>query len=100
MLALLALTVVGSSALVTASAADVEQLSGIVSSVDVEAKKIAVTPTDKQLNVDVKVNSDTEIVTSAGKKMEMKELKKGDGVGISHINSVASKVVVNVKPAD
>ena len=27
-------------------------------------------------------------------------MKKGDGVGISHINSVASKIVVNVKPAD
>ena len=40
------------------------------------------------------------MTTTDHKKIEMKELKKGDGVGISHINSVASKVVVNVKPAD
>jgi hypothetical protein len=27
-------------------------------------------------------------------------LKKGDGVGIAHTNSLASKIVVNVKPVE
>ncbi len=100
LLPLLALALVGCSTFVTASAADVEQLSGIVSSVDIEAKKIAVTPTGKQLNIDVKVNDETEIVTSAGKKMELKELKTGDGLGIAHTAGLASKIVVNIKPAE
>ena len=46
------------------------------------------------------ISPDTTIVTVTGKKIELKDLKKGDGVGISHVNSVASKVVVNVKPVD
>ncbi len=84
----------------TVEAARAEQLAGIVSSVDVEAKKIAVTPTGKQLNIDVTVNDKTEIVTSAGKKIELKELKAGDGLGIAHTANLASKIVVNVKPAE
>ena len=83
-----------------ARAADVEQLAGIVSSVNLETKKIAVTPTGKQLTIDVTVNDKTEIVNSANKKMELKELKTGDGLGIAHTSGLASKIVVNVKPAE
>lgn len=81
-------------------AADPEQLKGIVSTVDVDAKKIAVTPEGKQLNVDVMVNDQTEITTSAGKKIALKELKTGDGLGVVHTAGLASKIVVNVKPAE
>lgn len=83
----------------TASAQS-EKLTGIVSTVDVEAKKIAVTPEGKQLNVDVMVNDQTEIVTSAGKVLPLKELKTGDGLGVVHTGGLASKIVVNVKPAE
>lgn len=83
-----------------AQAAEAEKLAGIVSSVDIDAKKMAVTPTGKQLNVDVKVDDKTEIVTSAGKKLEFKELKTGDGIGVVHTGGMASKIVVNVKPAE
>lgn len=81
-------------------AARADQLTGIVSSVDAEAKKIAVTPTGKQLNIDVTVNDQTEIVSSAGKKIELKELKAGDGLGVAHTSGLATKIVVNVKPAE
>ncbi len=77
-----------------------DQLTGIVSSVELEAKKIVVTPTGKQLNIDVTVNDQTEIVTSSGKKMELKELKTGDGLGVAHTAGLASKIVVNIKPAE
>ena len=83
-----------------ARATPADQLTGIVSSVDLEAKKIAVTPTGKQLNVDVTVNDQTEIVSSSGKKMELKELKTGDGLGVAHTAGLASKIVVNIKPAE
>lgn len=81
-----------------AHASAAEQLKGIVSSVDTDAKKIVVTPEGKQLTVDLKVDAQTEIVTSAGKKLELKELKAGDGLGAVHTNNLASKIVVNVKP--
>ena len=84
----------------TTPAAEPEQLRGIVSSVDLDAKKIAVTPEGKQLNVDVSVNDQTEILTSAGKKIELKELKAGDGLGVVHTSGLASKIVVNIKPAE
>ena len=91
------------SALVLTSltaSAQTEQLKGIVSKVDVEAKKIVVTPEDKTLTVDVMVNDQTEIVTSAGKKLELKDLKSGDGLGVAHTGGLASKIVVNIKPAE
>ena len=94
------LALIASSASGTLQAASPEKLAGIVSSVDVEAKKIAVTPTGKQLNTDVTVNDKTEIITSANKKIELKELKTGDGLGIVHTAGLASKIVVNVKPAE
>lgn len=99
-LTLCVVCVLSTLAFQAARAAQVEQLTGIVSSVDTEAKKIAVTPTGKQLNVDVTVNDQTEIVSSAGKKLELKELKAGDGLGVAHTGGLASKIVVNVKPAE
>ncbi len=94
----LALSTVGFTGRSEAMQAD--QLTGIVSSVDLEAKKIAVTPTGKQLNIDVTVNDQTEIVSSSGKKLELKELKSGDGLGVAHTAGLASKIVVNIKPAE
>ena len=63
-----------------------------------EAKKLiaAAGMTDKDITV--AVNEQTTVVTTEGKKLELKQLKKGDGVGISHTKSVASKIVVNVRP--
>jgi Cu/Ag efflux protein CusF len=75
-----------------------EQLAGVVSSIDLEGKKIVVTPTGKEKPVDVTVNDQTVIQTPHGKKLALKELKTGDGLGISHTAGVASKIVVNVKP--
>ena len=77
-----------------------EQLAGIVASVDVEAKKIAVAPTDKTTNVDVTINDQTEIATDSGKVLQLKDLKVGDGLGIAHTSGVASKIVVAVKPSE
>jgi Cu/Ag efflux protein CusF len=87
-------------ALVAAPAARADQLAGVVSKVDLDAKKIDVTPEGKQLTVAVTVNAQTEIVSSAGKKLELKDLKAGDGLGIAHTGNLASKIVVNVKPSE
>lgn len=58
------------------------------------------TETGTSTDVTVAITPTTSMVTTQGKKIELKELKKGDGVGISHTNSVASKVIVNVKPVE
>jgi hypothetical protein len=83
-----------------ASAFPSEQLAGIISSVDLEAKKIVVTPTDQEKTVDVLVNDQTLITTESGKTMELKDLKPGDGLGIAHTSGVAAKILVAVKPSE
>ena len=96
LVALIALAVSASSA----SAFQAEQLAGVVNSVDLEAKKIAVTPTGKEKNIDVTVNDQTVIETSGGRVLQLKELKTGDGLGIAHVGGLASKIVVNIKPSE
>jgi hypothetical protein len=77
-----------------------EQLAGIVSSVDVDGKKIVVTPTGKEQTVDVLVNDQTEITTEAGKTLPLKDLKIGDGLGIAHTSGLATKILVAPKPSE
>jgi hypothetical protein len=77
-----------------------EQLAGIISSVDVEGKKIVVTPTGQETTTEVTVNDHTEIQTQGGNAFTLKELKPGDGLGIALTNGVASKIVVAVKPSE
>lgn len=76
------------------------ELTGHVKSIGVSLKTFVVTETGTTTDFTVAVTADTIITTTDGKKIELKELKKGDGVGISHINSVASKITVNVKPVE
>ena len=75
------------------------ELTGHVKSVGASLKTFVVTETGTTTDVTVAITANTSFVTTGGKKIDLKELKKGDGVGISHVNSVASKVVVHVKPA-
>lgn len=74
------------------------ELTGHVKSVGGTLKTFVVTETGTTTDVTVAITPDTTIVSVKGEKLELKGLKKGDGVGISHTNSVATKVVVNVKP--
>lgn len=76
-----------------------DELTGHVKSVAADLKSLIVTTIESGAAVKVAVTSKTAIVTSQGKTMELKDLKKGDGVGIAHQASVASRIVVNVAPA-
>ena len=76
------------------------ELTGHVKSIGANLKTFVVTETGTTTDVTVAVGPDTAIVTTDGKKLELKELKKGDGVGIAHTNSLASKIVVSVKPIE
>ena len=44
------------------------------------------------------VNPQTVIETTEGKTLKFEDLKEGDGVGLTHVSSVAKKIVVAVKP--
>ncbi len=83
-----------------ATASQVEQLSGVVNSVNLEARKIAVTPTGKDQDVDVTVNDQTVMTTQDGKTIHLKDLKQGDGLGVAHTGGVASKIIVAIKPSE
>jgi hypothetical protein len=76
------------------------ELTGHVKSVASNRKSFVVTETGTSTDVTVAVNGETSIVTTEGKKLEVQELKKGDGVGIAHTNSLASRIIVYVKPAE
>ena len=84
----------------TAPASGFDKLSGVVHAVDVEAKKLVVTPTAKEKTVDVLVDDKTEFATESGDPIKLKELKAGDGVGIVHKDGLASKILVAVKPSE
>lgn len=75
------------------------ELNGHVKSVAADLKSLVITEIGNKSEVKVAVTPDTTIVTGEGKTMELRDLKKGDGVGIAHKASVASKIVVNPAPA-
>jgi Cu/Ag efflux protein CusF len=89
-----------SALLGSAPAFSAEEVSGIVKSVDVEAKKLVVTPTGKESTVDVVVNDKTLMKTESGDAIALKELKAGDGVGIAHKGGLALNILVAVKPSE
>jgi len=74
-----------------------DEVTGHVKLVAANLKSFVVTDSASNTDYTMKVNEKTTIVTSAGKKLKMSELKKGDGVGISHQGGLASKIIVNVK---
>jgi len=71
---------------------------GLIDSVDVPAKKIVVTEAETDRSIPVTFNDETKIESTDGKSLELKDLKQGDGVSITHTGDVAEKVLVNVKP--
>jgi len=73
------------------------ELIGHVKSVAADLKSIVVTEVGSGADTTVTINDKTTIVTNEGKAMEVKDLKKGDGVGIAHDKGLASKIVVNVR---
>jgi hypothetical protein len=89
------ITIFAGSSFATAA----EQLAGIISSVDLEGKKIVMAPTDKETTVDVLVNDQTAITTEAGTALQFKDLKSGDGLGIAHNGGLATKILVAPKPS-
>lgn len=71
------------------------ELAGHVKEVAADMKSIVVTEIGTNTDVRVAITPGTTIVTGEGKTLGLKDLKKGDGVGIAHEASVASKIVVN-----
>jgi len=74
-----------------------DELTGFVKSVSADLRTFVVTETGTTKDITVAVNDQTTIVTTEGRTLHMRDLKEGDGVGISHIASLAKKIVVNVK---
>jgi hypothetical protein len=68
---------------------------GTVLSVDVLGKKFVILDQQTSRDVDVAVNDQTEFMTTAGKPLQLQDLKRGDGVGIAEIGGLAAKVRVN-----
>ncbi len=75
-----------------------QELAGHVKSVAADLKSVVVTELDSKADVTIELTPKTHIVTSDGKTMESRQLKKGDGVAIAHEVSFASTIVVNPGP--
>jgi len=82
----------------TGLTARADQLRGVVRSVDAQAKKLMVKETGTDRLIDVMVPEEARLETTRGTKMLLKELHKGDGVGITHTDGVASQILVNQAP--
>jgi hypothetical protein len=95
----LSVTYAGADALKVLVNVKPPELTAHVKSVAADLRSLVVTDIETRADVKVAVTSETVIVTSQGKTMELKDLKKGDGVGIAHDASVASKIVVNAAAA-
>jgi hypothetical protein len=79
------------------SARAAEVLKGHVKSVAANLKTFVVTQLGTNTDLTVQINPQTQIVTTEAKKLDVKELKAGDGVAVSHVGGVASKIVVSVR---
>jgi hypothetical protein len=89
-----------------------EELLGVITSIDLEGKKVTVAEKDSGKDVTVKVTDSTEIVTTKGGQGDLEKLsnaltkikdagKKGIPAKVTHENGVASKIlVVTKKKAD
>jgi len=74
------------------------ELTGHVKEVSADMKSVVITEIGTNNIIKVAVTPETTIVNGQGKTLGLKDLKKGDGVGIAHTDSVASKIVVNAAP--
>jgi hypothetical protein len=70
------------------------QLTGNVLSVDTTANRLIVTETGTGTDFPIAVTGQTQVVTTAGKTLTLKDLRKGDGLSVAHVGGVASKIVV------
>jgi len=71
------------------------ELKGHIKSIGADMRSLVVTGLGNHVDVTVALTPNTRIVSASGKTLGVNDLKKGDGVGISHDASVASLVVVN-----
>jgi Cu/Ag efflux protein CusF len=69
------------------------QLTGHVKSVDTDANKLIVTETGTGTDYTIAVDGQTLVVTTAGKPLTLKDLRKGDGLAVTQVGGVASKIV-------
>ena len=96
---LFALTLVGAlvvPGLMAGPARAAEVLKGHVKSVAANLKTFVVTETATNTDLTISVDSQTVIETTQMKRLEIKALKPGDGVAVSHTAGLASKIVVAV----
>ncbi len=89
-----------------------EELFGVITKVDIEGKKLMVTPKGEDKDIEVTINDDTEIVTKKGSmKVDLEKLakkvadiqekgKKGIPAKIEHEKGVASKIYPAAKKKD
>ena len=69
------------------------QLMGHVKSVDTDANRLIVTERGTGTDYAIAVNGQTLVVTTAGKPLTLKDLRKGDGLAVTQLGGVASKIV-------
>jgi hypothetical protein len=70
------------------------QLTGHVRSVDATANRLIVKETGTGTEFPIAVTGQTPVVTTTGKALTLKDLRRGDGLSVTHVGGVASKIVV------
>src|ERR1700720_835617 len=68
---------------------------GTILSVDVAGKKLVVLDPQTSKNLDIGVSGQTQILTNAGKPLQLQDRKRGDTVGYTEVGGVAGSTRVN-----
>jgi len=97
LLSLIPAAIMATLALVGTSAR-ADDFAGHVRSVAKDGKSIVVRETGTNRDFTLEVSGRTAIKTSDGRDLLVKDLRPGDGVGITHRGGAASKITVNVGP--
>ena len=74
------------------------EIKGVVNAVDPSEKRLVVTESGTDQDVTLSVGDQTAIETQAGQRLELRNLKTGDGVAVTHTGAVAERIVVNIRP--
>ena len=74
------------------------EIKGVVNAVDPSEKRLVVTEAGTDQDVTLSVGDQTAIETQAGQRLELRNLKTGDGVAVTHTGAVAERIVVNIRP--
>jgi len=84
--------------LATAMRVNQGELKGVVSTIDLKLQKLTVIEEVTNREIEVVLNPNTRIETIQRKSLDLKDVKTGDGIGVTYSGAAPVEVMINSKP--